>query len=153
MQKSFNGACSAAAELKALGNAIRRCVNAAGEPEDMGLTGGQSHILLYLYLNRGREVYQRDVEAEFNIRRSTATRLLQAMEHKGFITRESARQDGRLKRLVLTPMAETYSAGVEEHMRAMEDKLLHGVTSREREEFRRICAKILANAEAMGGTV
>ena len=33
-------------------------------------------------------MFQRDVEAEFNIRRSTATGILQLMEKNGFLLRE-----------------------------------------------------------------
>ena len=45
---------------------------------------------------------QRDIEREFSITRSTVTNILQLMERKGYIQRQSVPQDARLKQLVLT---------------------------------------------------
>ena len=47
-------------------------------------------------------MYQRDIEREFSITRSTVTNILQLMERKGYIERQSVPQDARLKRLILT---------------------------------------------------
>ena len=47
-------------------------------------------------------MFQRDIEREFSITRSTVTNILQLMERKGYIERQSVPQDARLKRLVLT---------------------------------------------------
>lgn len=47
-------------------------------------------------------VFQRDIEREFSITRSTVTNILQLMERKGYIERRSVPQDARLKQLVLT---------------------------------------------------
>ncbi len=59
-------------------------------------------ILSYLYKCADHPVYQRDIEREFSITRSTVTNILQLMEKKGYIERQSVPQDARLKQLVLT---------------------------------------------------
>ena len=59
-------------------------------------------IIEYLYRHRDEQVFQRDIEREFSITRSTVTNILQLMERKGYIERQSVPQDARLKRLVLT---------------------------------------------------
>ena len=59
-------------------------------------------IIEYLYRHRDEPVFQRDIEREFSITRSTVTNILQLMERKGYIQRLSVPQDARLKRLVLT---------------------------------------------------
>ena len=59
-------------------------------------------IIEYLYRHRDEPVFQRDIEREFSITRSTVTNILQLMERKGYIRRLSVPQDARLKRLVLT---------------------------------------------------
>ena len=51
---------------------------------------------------QGRDVYQRDIEQWFNIRRSSVTAMLQGMEQDGFITRSAVAKDARLKRLIAT---------------------------------------------------
>ena len=59
-------------------------------------------ILSYLYHHTDAPVFQRDIEREFSITRSTVTNILQLMERKGYIRRQSVPQDARLKQLVLT---------------------------------------------------
>ena len=59
-------------------------------------------IIEYLYRHRDEPVFQRDIEREFSITRSTVTNILQLMERKGYIRRQSVPQDARLKQLVLT---------------------------------------------------
>ena len=58
--------------------------------------------LIFRKLNRDTPVFQRDIEREFSITRSTVTNILQLMERKGYIERRSVPQDARLKQLVLT---------------------------------------------------
>ena len=59
-------------------------------------------ILSYLYHHTDAPVFQRDIEREFSITRSTVTNILQLMEKKGYIERQSVPQDARLKQLILT---------------------------------------------------
>ena len=51
-------------------------------------------------------MYQKDIEEEFRIRKSTVTGILKLLEKNGFIRRESVPQDARLKRIVPTARAE-----------------------------------------------
>ena len=51
------------------------------------------------------DVYQKDVEQEFRIRRSTATVMLQSLEQKGYLVRVASTEDARLKRILLTEKA------------------------------------------------
>lgn len=71
------------------------------------LTVMQKHILKFILLETlHREIYQKDIEEEFQIRKSTVTGILQLMEKNGFIYRESVEKDARLKRIVPTKKAE-----------------------------------------------
>ena len=87
-------------EIRMLSNLIKRCMDDGMPPET---TGMQGWIIGFLHRNEDRDMFQRDVEAEFNIRRSTATGILQLMEKNGFLLREPVAYDARLKKLVLTP--------------------------------------------------
>lgn len=62
-------------------------------------------IIGYLYANRDRDVYQRDLEEKLNIRRSSVSSLLSGMEQNGLIRRENVSHDARLKKIVLTDEA------------------------------------------------
>ena len=75
--------------IATLSNLIRRKIDSA---EGVGgLTPAQNGILHFI-LGRCREqdLFQKDIEEEFNLRRPTATEILKLMERKGLIYREEA---------------------------------------------------------------
>lgn len=69
-----------------------------------GLTGTQMSIIDFI--GSKSAVLQRDIEAEFNIQRSTASVLLQRMEARELVTRQAVAGDARQKAVRLTPKAE-----------------------------------------------
>ncbi len=93
-----------------------------------GLTSIQTRILGHLRCSeeQGISVFQRDIEEVFRIKRSSVTSVLQTLEKKGLIVRESVPGDARMKKLVLTETARkmqscTYHAltKMEQEMRSM----------------------------------
>ena len=72
-----------------------------------GLTSIQTRILGHLRHaeEEGRSVFQREIEDVFRIKRSSVTSVLQTLEKKGLIVRESIPEDARLKKIVLTKEA------------------------------------------------
>ena len=99
---------------------------------DDGLTTMQKHVLKFILLETlHREIYQKDVEEEFQIRKSTATGILQLMEKNGFIYRESSEKDARLKTIVPTKKAEALRAEILENIRVMEKRLTKGISEEE----------------------
>ena len=93
-------------QIRTLSHLVKRTVDqAAFDGVDDHPTGVQGWIIGYLYRNRDKEVFQRDIQEQFSIRRSTVTGILQLMEKNGLITRSSVEQDARLKKLELTPRA------------------------------------------------
>lgn len=89
--------------VRGVNNLIMRRINQVARENDVDdVTPVHSWILSYLYHRRDCDVFQRDIEKDFAITRSTVTNILQLMERKGYITRESVPHDARLKRLVLT---------------------------------------------------
>ena len=99
-------------------------------------------IIEYLYRHRDEPVFQRDIEREFSITRSTVTNILQLMERKGYITRQSVEQDARLKQLVLTEKGRQFH---EDTMRAFHqtDEYVAGLlTEEENTELLRLLNKL-----------
>lgn len=134
-------------ELKAVNNLIRRNLDQrfteAGLEE---LSGMQGPMIGFIdYKSRTQDVYQKDIEKEFNIRRSTATVMLQNMENKGLLVREGVDHDGRLKRIVLTEKAKTFHARVHVEIDAFHQELEAGLTGEEKEQFFNILDKIKEN--------
>jgi DNA-binding MarR family transcriptional regulator len=88
-------------EVIIFANRIHRTIDK--ETSKYGVTGVQGRILGYIYHESGkRDVFQKDIEQDFDTRRSSVTSVLQLMEKNGLIKRVSVCEDGRLKKLLLT---------------------------------------------------
>lgn len=109
------------------------------------ITGMQGFIIHYITRNSDRDIFQKDIEKEFSIRRSTATSILQLMEKKGLITRQSVNSDARLKKIVLTEKSLKRHEIFKEELERMEEKLSAGLTEKEKTDFFRIIEKIKSN--------
>jgi DNA-binding MarR family transcriptional regulator len=94
-------------ELRSLSNVIMRYIEQRARARSCDLlTGSNGWILGYLLKNADRDVYQRELEEEFSITRSTASKVVNLMEKKGFVERQTAEHDARMRRLALTQKAE-----------------------------------------------
>ena len=78
-----------ARDIKCLSNLLRRVhCSSPFLKECENLTGMHSYVLGYLRREcEKRDVFQKDVEAVFEMRRSTASEILKLMEKNGLITR------------------------------------------------------------------
>ena len=78
----------------------RNCNNVDSAITNDDLTVMQKHVLKFVLLESlHRDLYQKDIEEEFQIRKSTVTGILKLMESHGYIRRESVKRDARLKRI------------------------------------------------------
>ena len=90
-------------------------------------------------------MFQRDLEAVFEMRRSTASEILKLMEKNGLITREPIESDGRLKKIVLTEKAKEFSTNIEQEFHSIEEKVTEGISKEELDAFYLVFDKIKAN--------
>lgn len=135
-------------EVKRLDNEIRSRVSFVRASMGAGeLTRMQSWIIRFLYSNQDREIFQKDVEAEFSIARSTATGILQLMEKKGFIKRQSVERDARLKKLTLTDKGIELQKNTIAGIDALEEKMREGISQEELDIFFRVIRKVRSNVE------
>lgn len=90
-------------EIKTLSHLITRECDAIFKERGVdNATGMHAMIVKFLLENKDKHIYQRDIEAQFEITRSTVTNILQLMEKKEYITRTDSKSDARMKRLELT---------------------------------------------------
>lgn len=111
------------------------------------LTGTHGWALGYLHRNRDRDIFQKDFEKEFDIRRSTASHILSLMEENGMITRESVPYDARLKKIVLTEKAINIEEEVMQFFDKLEQEFERNITKEELEIFYSVLDKINDNIE------
>ena len=86
-------------EIRKLNNLVKRYMESKKPEEFDKSTGVHGWAIRYFYENCDTDVFQRDFEARFSIRRSTATNMLKLMEKNGIIYREPVPYDARLKKL------------------------------------------------------
>ena len=111
------------------------------------MTGTHGWAIGFFYHNRDRDVFQKDFEQEFNIRRSTASNILALIEKNGLITRESVPYDARLKKITLTQKALDVQNVVEKAFESLEDTMKKDITEDELRVFFRVIDKINNNLE------
>lgn len=113
-------------------NRLHRCID--NEASRHGVTRTQSMILRFLSSNGG-EAYQRDIEQEFGIRRSTVTNVLKLMEKNGLICRFSDENDGRMKRIRITDRGICANERVNGTVTAFEKRLKDELTEEKTKEL------------------
>lgn len=85
--------------------------------DSYGLTTVQFIVMEWIYLlSKKQDVFQKDLEAVLDVRRSTISNVLGILEQKGYILRESVPADARLKKLSLTASGEEIYLGFESYL-------------------------------------
>lgn len=135
-------------EIKRLDNEIHSVISAYRSESGDDLTMMQCWIIGFLYSRQGEETFQKDIEAQFSIARSTATGILQLMEKKGYIVRQSVEKDARLKKLVLTEKGQKQQENTILNIQKMESKLKEGISEEDLDTFFRIIQKMRHNIES-----
>lgn len=137
-----------AMELGKVSNIIKRAFAKIEVREQLEeATGKNSWIILYLAEHQNENIYQKDIENTFSIRRSTVSNMLKLMERKGYIHRESVDSDARLKKLVLTQKALDADRMLKEQLNEKEQLMKRDIPDDELETFYRVLDKIRSNIE------
>ena len=123
----------------------RRLDGCAGRQYLDSLTGTNGRIIGYIAHNSHRDIYQKDIEEVFSVRRSTVSRVVSLMEQKGLIVRESVEGDARLKRLVLTDKAWEIHRSIEAELSGVEEQLVSGISAEEMSVFLSVADKMMKN--------
>ena len=112
-------------------------------------TAKQGLIIGYIATKNcgGHDVFQKDIEKEFSIRRSTATGILQLLEKNGFVVRESVKEDARLKKLVLTDKAKSRQQRFLQYLNETTAVAFDGVSDDELQILESIMNKVKKNLE------
>ena len=106
----------------------RKCRDTELSREIEESTGKSGWIIGFLAENDDKDIFQKDIEEKFSVRRSTVSSMLKLMEKKGLVTRESVNFDARLKKLVLTQKAREMHCRMLEQLNMTEKKLKQGIS-------------------------
>ena len=110
-------------------------------------TAPQGWLMNYLYDRRAEDIFQRDIERRFHLRRSSVTGILQNMEKAGLIVREAVESDARLKRIRLTERGAAQHEAIVRGIEQNERDLTAGFTPAEIETLRGLLTRMRQNMQ------
>lgn len=136
-------------EMVAITNMLRRVAfHDVWETDKTKPTGTQQWLLSFLWENCNKgDIFQKDLEANFQIRSSTATEILKAMERKGLIVRQPVSYDRRAKKILLTDTAIQICEENKRTILEIEENISQDFTDREIDDFFKSLDKIKRNIE------
>lgn len=119
-------------ELRLLNFSIRKRLERTPARKELdSATGTHGWIICYLADNEGKDIYQRDLEREFGITRSTTSKMIGLMEKNGLVGREKVACDDRLKKIVLTEKSKRLAEKLHKDKLQTEKQLTKGFTPEE----------------------
>lgn len=138
-----------ALRIKIVSNEINRKVTELLKEDDNPSSGTQMRLLNFIHRRNNKQVpvYQKDIEMEFDIRRSTATGVLQTLEKRQFIERKNCAEDNRLKAIFLTDLG---NEKVQENLcklQGFDRKLIEDLSTEELDNFLLVLDKISENCK------
>lgn len=93
----------------------------------------------------GKDTFQKDIETEFSINRSTTSEMLKLMCKNGMISRVPVDYDARLKKIVLTEKSLKFNQELSRKMNELDKILIKGLSKSEVETFLKLCDKLIDN--------
>lgn len=112
---------------------------------DTILPRSQGRILRFIYNNKERDIYQKDIENEFNLRRSSATEILQKLESIHMIKRISDENDKRIKKIQITKEGEKIAQDMIYNIQKVEKILHQDILQEDLEIFFKVIDRMIEN--------
>ena len=115
---------------------------------DDNLTISQAYVIDFISIEgKNKEIFQKDLEREFDLKRSSVSLMLNNMEKSDLIERVPVTEDARLKKIVLTEKSKKIYEKISIAIDSIEARLSEDITQEEIEVFQRVLEKIRSNLE------
>ena len=141
-------------DMREVDNMLHKVLARYRKGKEPRVPPGQGMLIGFLMKNADKEIFQKDIEAEFDIARSTVTATLDSMERKGYITREAVERDARLKKITLTQKAVESHNRIVADLEQLERAMFKNISAEEADTLFAIMDKIkenLSNLYSKGG--
>ncbi len=133
-------------ELRKTQQAIKHRIERDRQDLKLSLTLSQARVLSFVHAQT-EPVYQKDIEEHLRIRRSTATQMLNVLQRDGYIVRERAEHDARLKEIQTTKQSEEAVSELKVYLNDLEENINRGISEEELEIFLKVLDRIKQNME------
>lgn len=135
-------------ELHLTGCRLKQYIATMLRQKDVPLTPEQ-FMLIDLLWNHG-EMSQQELADQLQKDKNSVTRLVDAIERKGFVVRRQNTSDRRSNTLVLTEQAEKLKADAKQKGLSILDKMLEGISEDELRTFLTTLRKLSLNMNISG---
>lgn len=138
-------------EVRTLNNlVVRRMVADAARYGIDEISVMHSWIIGFVRDNPDRDIFQKDIEAEFSLAKSSVTCILKIMEKNGYITREAVPFDARLKKIGLTKEGIEMDDRTRKNLDQMEEDFQKNLSPEETKIFFKVSRKLKNYLESYG---
>lgn len=133
--------------LKMINNLMKRNVDKVIGHKPDKATLMHSWIMGFLQRREEKKLdtFQKDIEKEFSMNRSTTSEMLKLMDKNGLIQRIPVDYDARLKKIVLTDLGRECNRKTEEQILKVHNRLVEGLNDEEVETLLSLCDKMIDN--------
>lgn len=107
----------------------------------------QSEIIGYLIENENQDICGKDLEAVFQLRRSTISGVLQTLEKNNLIQKIDTPNDARTKKIILTEEAKKLFLNATKCFEQLEKKVLTGIEEEDLNIFYQVLEQMQHNLE------
>ncbi|MBL1226044.1 MarR family winged helix-turn-helix transcriptional regulator [Enterococcus sp. BWR-S5] len=137
--------------VRILANELNRKVGELLKEEGDPSSATQMRVLNFIHRKNREEVpvYQKDIEQEFDIRRSTATGILQRLEKRQLIERQCCKDDNRLKAIFLTEQGQQKVNENISKLQRFDRLLIEGISEDELDVFFRLLDTLSENSKSI----
>ncbi len=140
-------------QMRILNNYIRQVGCKRGENMAMqNITMLHMEILSYLLDHQSQPVFQKEIEGEIEIGKSTLSEVINVMEKKDLLKRIPLKTDGRYRELILTETGKKIATLFEEEVEKFNEKLCAGISDEELKICINIIERMTENVKNIRGT-
>lgn len=129
--------------IKRASNVVRRRFEKSLNYVSSELTAMSGLLLKYLDDHIEKNVFLTDLEAEFSIRKSSLTEMINSLERKGYVRKSSIDGDGRYKKITITAQGQELNNHFNEVATAFEEEMLSILTEEETNAIKSGLLKII----------
>lgn len=131
--------------IKLLSNYLnRRLLQIPAIKNQQDITPVQGMILGFI-VEEESDIFQKDIEQTFTLRRSTVSGVLSSMEEAGLIIRERVESDARLRKITATEKGKKQHSLIKSELSAIEYQIIAGIPDEEITAFLQTAEKIKRN--------
>lgn len=133
--------------IKQLSDRMARQAN--NELREDGMTFTQMRYIEYLCEQKNNPVCFKQLEAYFDVSQPTVVGVIRRLEEKGLVAVQACKDDSNAKEAFLTKKGKTFLKLAESRRNNMEKFILSGLTSNEKNEFKRLLTKVVNQTKQM----